>query len=261
MTTTFVIAEAASTHDGSLARAHDLIALAAKAGADAVKFQFWADADKLAKRRHVDDFYRAIYHRYRMPVEWLPALRASCAIHGVEFMCTTFLKEDIHLVEPFVKRFKVASFEAGDGQFLSWHNDFDKPVILSTGMMTAAEAAEAVGALEWPQAVLHCVSAYPCASAGLSAIAALQAAVGVPVGFSDHTANVLTGALAVACGAEVVEVHFKAPDTDPDNPDCAPAVPDLAACIANIRYAERMMGDGVKGPTAEEAEMMKYKVA
>ena len=259
---TFVIAEAASTHDGSLERALKLVSIAAEAGADACKFQFWSDADKLADRRHADDYYRAIYHRYRMPVEWLQVLRNDCYIHGIEFMCTTFLKEDIHVVEPFVKRFKIASFEASDSTFLSWHNDFDKPVIISTGLMYLEEIEDSMAALRQPRTVLHCVSAYPCHQPNLAVIPKMRGRWGDHcAGFSDHTANVLTGALAVAAGAQVVEVHFKAPDTDPANPDCAVAVPDLAQYIANIRYAERMMGDGVKRPTGEEAEMMKYRVA
>ena len=257
---TFVIAEAASTHDGSLEKALRLVDIAADAGANCCKFQFWSDADRLAARRGADK-YRDIYRRYQMPPAWLRVLSDACNEREMEFMCTTFLPEDIAVVEPFVEGFKVASFEAGDSAFLDAHDAFNKPVVVSTGMMDWDAVDAIVNRVSNLHALLHCVSAYPCGKPDLSVVTAMRARYDVRVGFSDHTANVLTGALAVAAGAHAVEVHFKAPDTDPLNPDCAVAVPDLAAYVANIRYAERMMGDGVKRATTEEAEMMKYRVA
>lgn len=258
--TVFVIAEAASTHDGSLDRAIELIGIAARAGADACKFQFWSDADLLADRRKVEPEYRDIYRRYQVPVGWLPILRDECAEAGIEFMCTTFLPQDIAVVEPFVQRFKIASFEAGDHGFLKAHNQFDKPVILSTGMMELGETARSVEVLERCNGLLHCVSAYPCHNPDLTVITKLRQWQSVPVGFSDHTACELTGALAVMAGAQIVEVHFTSPNTSRDNPDDEVAVPNLSAYISNIIYAEQCIGNGQKSATEQEFAMTKYRV-
>jgi N,N'-diacetyllegionaminate synthase len=73
---------------------------------------------------------------------------------------------------------------------------------------------------------------------------------------------VLTGALAVACGATIVEVHFRLDETRKDNPDFAHSLSpgNLTTYIANIRKAERMLGDGVKKVEASEVPMLQHRV-
>ena len=85
---------------------------------------------------------------------------------------------------------------------------------------------------------------------------------GMCAGYSDHTHDVLTGALAIAAGARILEVHFRLNDTDPANPDYATALSpgQLKDYISLVRKAELMMGDGIKRPQPAEAEMMKYRV-
>ena len=251
---TFIIAEAGSCHDGQFRRALDLIQVAKAAEADACKFQYWSSPERLAERRNAAD-YLDVYRRYQMPREWLEPLAAQCAHDGLEFMCTTYLPEDIPVVAPFVKRFKVASFEAGDERFLQAHTVYQKPLIVSTGM---SGGLLAVG-VPYPTEVLHCVSSYP---APLD-----QANLGVLrnpayAGYSDHTRHVLTGAFAVCAGARILEVHFRLDDTDTSNPDYGTALSpsELGEYVANVRLAERMMGDGVKKPQPAEADMMRYRV-
>src|SRR4051812_44650339 len=94
MTPTFVIAEAASAHDGYLEKARRLIEWAAFAGADMVKFQYWSDPTLLADRRQVPPYYREFYHRYAVPRPWLDLLARECEAHAIEFGCTVFLPGD-----------------------------------------------------------------------------------------------------------------------------------------------------------------------
>lgn len=261
-----VIGEAGSCHDGSLDRAHQLVLAAKAAGCDVVKFQWWSSAKRLAERRRAGD-YQAIYERYQMPRPWLDDLAAFCADTGIEFMCTSYLPEDVPVVAPYVQRFKVASFEAGDREFLEAHRPFDTPLVVSTGMTDREEALD-LAYRRGVEAILHCVSAYPCPpeQANLAAIGTLRrllpTARSVRVGFSDHTRQVATGALAVAAGAEVLEVHFRLDDTPRTNPDYPAALSpkDLKHYVAFARRAEQVLGDGVKRPMAAEGPMMKYRV-
>ena len=57
---------------------------------------------------------------------------------------------------------------------------------------------------------MQCVASYPTPMehAALGGIEALAKRFGLPVGYSDHTMELTTGALAVACGACVLEKHF-----------------------------------------------------
>jgi len=59
-------------------------------------------------------------------------------------------------------------------------------------------------------AVLYCISMYPTSveRVDLKVIKTLQESTRLPVGFSDHTEQVETGAIAVAKGAVILEKHF-----------------------------------------------------
>lgn len=267
----FVIAEAGSTHDGDLAKAERLVSVAAAAGCQAVKYQFWSDPDRLADRRRVPDFYRDIYRRYRMPVGWLYVLSELCQTQGIEFMATTYLPEDVATVAPFVTRFKVSSFEALDESFIVAHRPYRKQVIISAGMTDQYEALRLSysygGVVQC--AVLHCVSAYPAplASLQLHHLRPHNDPDGlddVPTfaGLSDHSRHVLVGALAVAAGAEIIEAHLRLDDTDPENPDFATAFTpaEFADYVRNIRFAELAVGDGQKRQQPCEAPMAAYRV-
>lgn len=265
---TFVIAEAGSCHGGSLHRAKRLVQVAAEAGADAVKFQTF-HAERLAARRHAEAF-RAIYGRYAMPPDWLPVLAEAADEAAVEFMTTSYDVASLALVAPFVRRFKVASFEATDRDFLRAHVPYGKPVIVSTGLCSLDEVMELVAAFPpaWVASgtltVLHAVSAYPTPldQVNLGAIATLRGALGLRVGLSDHTGDVLTGALAVAAGASVIETHVRLDDTDPANPDFGHSLrpSHLARSVSWIRCAEAMMGDGIKQRQPCEAGNTRFRV-
>lgn len=256
MSRTFIIAEAGSCHDGVYEKAVGLIDVARDAGADACKFQFWSSAERLADRRRAPK-YLPIYQQYQMPASWLPRLSAECDRRKVEFMATTYLPEDIEVVAPHVRRFKIASFEANDTEFVRAHVPYGKSIILSTGMNPTAQVA--VPGLRQ----LHCVSAYPTPldQANLAAIR-LEGYGEAYAGFSDHTHCVYAGAFAVCAGAEIVEVHIKDWTTAKTNPDAETALDpvQLEEYIRLIRLAERMLGDGQKRLMPCEEPMAQYRV-
>jgi sialic acid synthase SpsE len=260
----FLIGEAASAHDGDFERAMRLVALASDTGWNAVKFQFWGDSDKLADRRNVPDHYREIYHRYRVPEEWLPQLRDFAEDFQLEFIVSCNMVEDIPTVAKYTSRFKVPSFEAGDTAFRRAF-PVDRPLIVSTGMSSWSQTNTLIAQTPVGTTYLHCVSAYPCPldQANVAVVRQMvNAFPGIPFGYSDHTAHSLTGALAVACGAEVVEAHIRLLDTDPENPDyaCALSPPMARLYVNEVRRAEKALGSGVKRPLEVERPMMAYRV-
>ncbi len=243
------------------------IEAATEAGADMVKFQFWSDADALANRRHVPDHYREVYRRYQMPKTWLPALAQRCEQVGMPMAVTCYLPCDVPTIEPFTAAWKVASFEAGamdlrDAIGQAAH----KPLYLSVGMLDEVETAKAIG--QWGRVahgfrVLLCVSAYPAPLDACNFRRMIGFDVDAPDfdGFSDHTANVLTGAFAVCAGAGVVEFHLRLDSTPESNPDYACALDPKQAVeyCRLIRLAEVMMGDGVKRLMPAEETMARYR--
>lgn len=257
----FIIAEAGSTHDGVFDNMMECITVAHRAGANAVKFQWHSDSDKLAARMHAPEA-RDVYRRYAWPQEWLPFLRDEAHAKGLEFLCTVDLLEDIAIVAPFVDRFKIASWGALDNDFIKAHLEHEKPVIISTGTLDEEELAE-LSSWWWIDdrvSLLHCISRYPCPleKCNLTALRDFDLA-----GWSDHTANPLTGALAVAAGAHILEVHFRLERTESANPDFPVSLSPggLQSYIYLARRAAEAMGDHGMFRTPEEEAMRKHRYA
>lgn len=254
---TFVIAEAGSAGGASLPRMVDLIGMAANAGADAVKFQWTSDPKRMAKQRGVDG---NAYTLLAWPSEWLSTLAANAKARSLEFMCSVFLSDDIATVEPFVSRFKAASIEAADPAFLQRHCAYNKPIIISTGAcdQRAVSTICAFRSRHPNVSVLHCISGYPTPLAEVNL--AVIRRYGLD-GFSDHTADVRTGGLAVAAGARIIEVHFRHPDTDAANPDYKHSLDckNLYYYIESIRHAETVLGNGYRQPQPSETVCVKIR--
>jgi sialic acid synthase SpsE len=252
---TMVIAEAGSSHDGIEAFALELVRQAKANGADAVKFQFYSDADAYAEQRGVPDAYREIYRAYQLPESWLPLLQQEAARYGMQFMCTAFLPQDVEKVAPFVDAFKVASFEAEFEPLLTaigpYLSDGRRKLFLSLGMSadptTALEVADRFTSSSDQVVMMHCVSGYPTPPAQLN----LGSITGRRTGYSDHSdpkfvGQRYVGAFAVMAGADYVEAHFRLDATKFSNPDYAHSMnPErFGDYVAAIRLADICYGDG-----------------
>jgi sialic acid synthase SpsE len=242
----FLVGEIAAAHDNDWRQVERLVALCAEAGFSACKLQYWSDPDALADRRHATPEYRAIYRRYAIPVGWLPLFASLCHAHGLEAVCSVFLPSDVEAVAAWMDRAKVASFECEDESLLSAVRATGKPWIVSCGMggriPNGDERMLAMG----------CVSQYPAALDGALATVCFYD------GYSDHTANMWTGAVAVGAGASVIEVHVRLDDTDPENPDYATALDPARFRLyaEGVRTAERLLADVVP----DESAMRRFKV-
>jgi sialic acid synthase SpsE len=252
MRTCYIIAEAGSCHDGSLSRAVTLIQIAADAGANAVKFQYWSDSHALALARH-DENLASFYEPYRMLKGWLDHLSAEAKHLGLDFLCTCYLTQDIPTIAPYVDRFKIASPDALNEPFITAHRRYEKEIIVSVGMLTELELYDVP--TEYTR--LHCVSAYPCPLEQVNLGAIRQYELD---GFSDHTGDPCMGAWAYLAGANVIEAHIRADDTKKSNPDYPHALsPTLFnAYVANVRQAQEAWGSGDKVTQPAEAATRKY---
>lgn len=257
----YIIAEAGVNHNGDLALAHDLVTVAARAGADAVKFQTFspdklvsraADATPYQKERGSDSDQWSLLESLTLPLGAWPELQAHAREEGLEFLSTPFdLESAAMLVELGVPAMKVPSGELTNLPFVRALAGFGKTLLISTGMGTDAEVAAAVEASsEAPGlALFHCLTAYPAPlpECNLRAIPAMMAAYGVPVGWSDHTPGSVSALGAVALGATLLEKHFTIDRTLPGPDHAASLEPgELATYIQEARALVRALGDGVK---------------
>jgi N-acetylneuraminate synthase len=268
----FVIAEAGSNHNGSLAQARQLIDVAATAGADAVKFQTFRAAKLYTRSAGTSDYLaldRPIYDiiaDMEMPYEWIPELADHCRRRAVQFLSSAFDEESVDRVDPFVTGFKIASYEMNHLPLVRHVAAKGKPMIVSTGTADLAEVATTVAALRATGndqlVLLQCTASYPApiASLNLRAIQTFTATFGVPAGLSDHSADPLVGPLAaVALGASVIEKHFTL-SRELSGPDHRFAVePDeLGLMIRKIRDVESALGSGTKDVHPVERELRAF---
>jgi N-acetylneuraminate synthase/N,N'-diacetyllegionaminate synthase len=273
----FFIAEAGVNHNGDLDLALRLVEVAHRAGADAVKFQTFRTEAVIAVDAPLAEYQRAnagaptaveMLKGFELPHADFARIADHCRSIGIEFMSSPFdLDSAAFLAGIGMTKFKLASGEITNAPFVRGVARLAAgaggSVILSTGMSTLDEVAEAVG---WIEAsgnpsltILHCVSNYPAPAkdANLRAMDTLGAAFGRPIGWSDHTLGDAVSLAAVARGATVVEKHFTL-DNALAGPDHAMSMdPDgLARLITGIRTVEASLGDGVKRPVEAEREIM-----
>ncbi len=271
---TLIIAEAGVNHNGDLDLARALIDRAAEARADLVKFQtFSADrlvtgnahkADYQARSTDAAETQHAMIRPLELTRGMHEALMAHCAVRKIGFFSTAFDIESVDLLVALgLDRLKVPSGEVTNLPYLRHVGGCGRPVMLSTGMSTLAEIEAAIEVLEHagtPRTritVLQCNTEYPtpAADANLRAMLTMRDALGVAVGYSDHTAGIEVAIAAVALGATVIEKHFTLDRTLPGPDHRASLEPDeLVAMITAIRNVEQALGDGVKRPTASEAK-------
>jgi len=270
---TLIVAEAGVNHNGELGLARQLVDVAAEAGADMVKFQTFS-ADRLVTTRAAKAAYQtrstdagesqyAMIRRLELTRDMHVALIAHCESRLIRFFSSAFDVQGIDLLaELGLDRFKIPSGEITDLPYLRHVGNYGKPVILSTGMATLEEIDAALSVLEQSGTsrervtVLHCNTAYPTPmpDVNLRAMRSIGDALGVAVGYSDHTLGIEVPIAAVALGATVIEKHFTLDRNLPGPDHKASLEPgELKAMVSAIRNIEKALGDGVKRPSPSEA--------
>ncbi|AOX03989.1 N-acetylneuraminate synthase [Moorena producens PAL-8-15-08-1] len=271
---TLIIAEAGVNHNGDMATARKLIDVAADAGVDLVKFQtFKADclvttqAKKAEYQNHTTDSnesQHSMIRRLELTREMHQELIAHCQVRGISFFSTGFDLESIDLlVELGLDRFKIPSGEITNLPYLRHIGHYGKPIIMSTGMANLGEIEAALDILEQAGTgrdqitVLHCNTEYPTPikDVNLRAMVTIREALGVAVGYSDHSLGIEVPIAAVALGATVIEKHFTLDRSLPGPDHRASMEPEeLKAMVTAIRKIEQALGDGRKGPSPSEVK-------
>jgi sialic acid synthase SpsE len=263
-----IVAECGINHNGRLDMALQMIARAAAAGADAVKFQLFR-ADGMYTPRaglyptatgEMVPIYQ-LMEEMQLPESWLQPLSRACRDEGVEFIMTVCDEQCVALMDEVdFDVYKVASYEVAHLPMLEAIARRDKPVFLSTGSTTLAEVQEALGTLSpdgrRPVGLFQCTAKYPAPleALNLRVIAAYADLFPhVIPGFSDHSIDPLQAPVqAVYHGARVIEKHFTL-DRNLPGADHSFAVEEshLREMIAAIREAEQRLAAGAE-PALDE---------
>lgn len=254
----YIIAEAGVNHNGDIKQAVQLIKAAAKAGADAVKFQTFKAEQVTTKtsptaaymKKNVgEDNQWKLLKPLEIKEKDYPRLIKECQKNKIEFMSTPHGHIDsAKLLRPMVKAWKVGSGDLVNLPFLKYLGKTHKPIILSTGMATITEIKEAVEIIKQTGnkqiIILQCTSNYPCPAKKANLAMMLDIQKHFPdnlVGYSDHTMGIEACLLAVNLGAKVIEKHFTL-DKNLPGPDQKNSVePDeLRELVKSIRQGRKL---------------------
>lgn len=270
----YVIAEIGLNHNGDVDIAKKLIDVAARAGADAVKFQ--KRTPEISTPEHMRDVPRETpwgvmsYLDYRRRVEFgreeYIEIGDYATMRGLDWFASPWDVPSVEFLEDLnVVAHKVASASLTDTELLIALRETGKPVILSTGMSTIEQIDRALETLGTDRVVLmHATSTYPLEpeEANLRVIATLRDRYpGVPVGYSGHERGLQISLAAVAIGAVAVERHITLDRTMWGSDHAASLEPTgLEHLMRDIRVIERATGDGVKRVfDSERAPMAKLR--
>ncbi len=272
----FVIAEMSGNHNGSLDRALEIAEAACDCGVDALKLQtytadtltldlntnefFISDPSSLWKGKSMHELYREAY----TPWDWHRPIMDFCRKKGVICFSTPFDFSAVDFLEELsVPAYKIASPENIDIPLIQKVSKCGKPLIISTGMASAAELEESVSAARRAGAseiaLLKCTSSYPAKPEqfNLSTIPDIISRFGVVAGLSDHSMGDACAIASVPLGASIIEKHFTLRRAD-GGPDSAFSMEplEMKRLVENVKNAWIALGSVNYGAVGDEKKSM-----
>lgn len=266
-----IIAEAGVNHNGDIDVALRMVNAAKDAGADYIKFQTFK-----AERLVTPDGKTADYQKNNCnadsQIDMLRKLELSfddfrkialyCRETGIGFLSTPFDGESIRFLASLnIDFMKIPSGEITNLPYLREIATTGIPVIISTGMSTLDEVADALaifyqaGYTKDKITVLQCNTEYPTpmCDVNLKAMLTMRETLGVSTGYSDHTKGYEVAVAAAALEASVIEKHFTL-SRKMEGPDHKASLEpnELTAMISAIRNVTEALGNGEKAVSESE---------
>ena len=274
-----MVAEISGNHNGSLDRALEIVRMAAKAGAHALKIQTYTadtitlDVDSPAFRLsegHELWGSRRLYDLYQeasTPWDWHEPIFSLAKDLGMIAFSTPFDETAVDFLETLdVPVYKIASLEIVDLPLIKLVAETGKPMIISVGTGSIAEVAEAVAAARaggcTDLTLLACTSSYPAQpdDANLLRMPAMAQMFGTKVGLSDHTMGLGVSVAAAALGASVIEKHVTLSRADGGVDSAFSLEPDeLTQLVEACDMAVRALGSADVWATTAENESLRLR--
>src|SRR3989338_910353 len=275
----FIIAEMSGNHNQSLDRALKIVDAVAEAGVHALKIQTYTpdtmtlDLDE--REFHISDpgspwtgisLYK-LYGEAYTPWEWHKPIFDRARELGIIAFSTPFDDTAVDFLESLdVPCYKIASFENTDLPLIRRVAATGKPLIISTGMATAAELDETVRAARDAGCkdliLLKCTSTYPATAenTNILTIPHLRDLFDCEVGLSDHTMGLGVSVASVALGATVIEKHFTLNRADGGVDSTFSMEPaEMAQLVVETERAWQALGQVSYGPTEAEKKSLQYR--
>ena len=248
----FIIAEAGNNHEGNFSIAKKLVRLAAKAGADAIKFQTFK-TENFIRKKDIKRFKQL--KKFELSYEQFKSLKKLAHIKKIKFISTPL---DLESADFLIKNADLIKIASSDNNFFPLIEKVlksKKSIIISTGMTNTSQIKDLTNYIykvigkksaEKRIALLHCVTSYPVEDrfANLRSVEYLIKNSKLTIGYSDHTLGNDACIAAVAMGAKVIEKHFTINKKFSKFRDHALSADytDLKNIVSRIRKVEKQLG-------------------
>ena len=262
----FFIAEAGVNHNGSIEKAIELVDIAVRSGADAVKFQTFKAEDLNLPNAPKSEYHiettgndnkqtwYELLKTQELTFDMHEKIIKHCKENNIIFMSTPYDYKSVDLlIELKIGAFKVASTDANNHPFLEYLTKKQKPIILSTAMSSLIDVKESVNIFRKNNfdnfALLQCTGNYPSkiSDTNLKVMETYKKEFNCIVGYSDHTPDMVNPIAATAMGAKIFEKHFTI-DKNLPGPDHRMSLneEELKMTINAIRETEIALGSEEK---------------
>ena len=254
-----VIAEIGINHQGDIDLMKTMMLAAKECGVDYVKSQkrepkLCLTEEQYDKPYDSPNSFGKTYGEHKEALEfseneWIE-LFGFAAKNDIKLFASVFDVLSTSMMDSLgAELFKIGSAEVSKLELLEHIREFNKPIILSTGMSTIEEIDSAVDVLRGTDlTIMHCTSAYPCKEedVNLNIIKTLSDRYSLPVGLSGHYVQG-SGAIesaAAAMGATWIERHFTLDRTMKGSDQSSSLEPTgMSRVVKSIRSVERAMGN------------------
>jgi N-acetylneuraminate synthase/N,N'-diacetyllegionaminate synthase len=261
----YLIAEIGGNHEGNFEYAQKLTDLACDSGVDAVKFQIYK-CDTLVNKSESPERY-SHFERFQLTQNQHIKLAKKCRDKGVTYVASVWNVEAIEWIDPYMNFYKIGSGDLTAYPILKKIASIAKPIILSTGLSTLEEVKEAVNYIQSQNkrykdpdylALLQCTSMYPIPDedANLKVMNLFREEFQLAVGYSDHTIGADAVEIAVAMGAEIIEMHFtdKRESQSFRDHHVSFTCEEIKSLIDKIRKIKSLQGSIKKEPAKSEID-------
>jgi N-acetylneuraminate synthase len=268
----FITAEMGINHNGDIAIAKKMIAIAKTAGCDAVKFQK-RTVEKVYSKEVLDSprespwgtTAREQKNRLEFSKKEYDVINEYSASNNIEWYASSWdIDSQVFLRQYDLKHNKVASAMLTNKKLLQVIAEERKPTFISTGMSTLDEIKTAVQIFRDSKChfeLQHSNSSYPMkdSEANLHCIQTLKKELNCNVGYSGHeSSGYLICICAVVLGATSIERHITLDRTMYGSDQAASLeVRGIERLVRDIRNIEKVLGDGKKRVWESEIPVMK----
>lgn len=252
------IGEIGINHNGDINTALHLIDMAKECGIDVVKFQKRNPdvciPESMKNTHRIFNGKEMTYLEYKHQLEFgekeYDLINQYCKQIGIKWTASVWDVDSVKFMErykndiPFIK---IPSACITDMELIDAINNFGVPVLMSNGMSTEYEIAEAIDNIHNLYGILHCNSSYPSFEDELDLNVIPNYKQRFPqlqIGFSSHCTSILPIIVANMLGADIIEAHITydklAEGTDHK---CSLDIGDLSVLKSKMQRIEKMLGN------------------